>query len=84
MYGGATRNKLAGLIMPHDIVALNLKSNIPRRIDVRGTIQPVIRRRHAYCQYKQYLICYGGMNVHHELIDDFVIFDLETHEYLDI
>jgi len=38
VYGGATWNKLAGLIMPHDIVALNLKTNIPRRIDVKGTI----------------------------------------------
>lgn len=24
------------------------------------------------------------MNVHHELIDDLVFFNLETHEYLDI
>jgi len=29
IYGGATRDKLAGLLLPLDIVALNLKTMMP-------------------------------------------------------
>ena len=40
IYGGCTWNKLAGLILPLDIVALNIKTAVPWWIDIKGTILP--------------------------------------------